>query len=479
MNAVETQTTGIFIVNAVTHEPDSCTFNLHAPDIVPVSGQEVVCYLDSTAGTVLFAGVIVSTTQYKLAPNVESTDRLYTYQVECQDYSKLLNQRLVIETYVSKKSDYIIADIVSQFTDAAFSFTTNNVERSRTITRVLFNYIPVAEALQQLADLLEWDWYIDSDKDIHFFEKETRSAPFVIDDTAVTTKINNFQVTPDYTQVRNRVYVRGGAEVSASSIPQAIEADGEARFWALSYDQTSSLSMKIDSVPQTVGVEYLNDDDGTYDFLWNSNEKYVRAGDFAPTATPTAGAVIEFTYNFKMPVIVRADNIASQVSIAAIEGGDGIYEDIIWDDSIDSKSVAQDRAIAEVNQFGNFLINGGFTTYESGFVAGQFVEIDVPNYEAYSGKYQIQRISITADGPNDELYMITFASTLYELKDFLLALVRGASRLKLAEDEMIDILKVLSESITVTDTLDSTELNAHPVKWGNPTTGIWNMFTWG
>jgi len=46
-------------------------------------------------------------------------------------------------------------------------------------------------------------------------------------------------------------------------------------------------------------------------------------------------------------------------------------------------------------------------------------------------------------------------------------------------DETVDVLSVADESITVTDTLDSTELNAHPVKWGNPTTGIWNMFTWG
>lgn len=480
VNAIETNTSGISIVNAITYEPDSCTFTLHAPDNVPLAGQEVFCYLNSTSGTVLFGGVIISVKQAKLGISIDSSIREYSYQVECQDFSKLLNQRLVIETYVSRKSDYIIADFVSSFTDSAFGFTTNNVEVSRTITRIVFNYIPVTEAIQQLADLLLWDWYVDSNKDIHFFEKESRSAPFVINDTAVVTTINNFQIVPDYTQVRNRVYVRGGTEVSAATKNQTWVADGEERIWSIKHNDTSNFSMTINTgggaVPVTIGTDYLDPDDGTYAYYFNSSEKYIRAGDGTPTATPGDGDILEATYNFRKPIIVRADNTASQTAIAIIEGGDGIYEDIIRDNSIDSTSIAQDRATAEVNQFGNATINGKFTTYESGFIAGQFVEVAVPGYETFDGNYQIQRVSINAAGPNDELYTVTFASTLYELKDFLLAIVKEFSRLKLRADEIVDVLKILSETITSTDSLTAVTLAAHPIKWGVPK---WGMTTWG
>ena len=476
---VETETSGINIVNAITHTPDICNFQLHDPSSVPQAGQEVICYVDSTSGTVLFAGTIYSSAKKKLAPNDVITDRVYTYIVECQDYSRLLNQRLVVETYASTNSKTIIDDIVANFTDSAHGFTTNNVATSRTLTRVVFNYIKVFDAISQLADLLEWDWYVDNDKDIHFFEKETRSAPFVINNDAVTNKINDLMVVPDYSQTRNRVFVRGGTEVSTGTKTQSWECDGEGRIWSIKHDDASGFSMTVGGAPVTVGTEYLNADDGTYAYYFNSNEKYVRAGDGSPTATPGAGVVIVATYNYRTPIIVQADNVGSQAAIAAIEGGDGIYESIIRDDSIDSTSLAQDRAVAEVNQFGNVMINGSFTTYETGFVVGQFVELDVPDYESYDGNYQIQRLSIVPHGPNMELYVIEFATTLYELKDFLLALVRGFSRLKLRSDEIVDVLKIVNETVTVTDSTPSTSLNAHPAVWGNPTMAIWDMFTWG
>jgi len=473
INGTEVKTTGIEISNELTHTPDTCSFVLHNPDTAPSAGQVVICRLDTSTGTVLFAGTIISTNQVKLAPHETPALRYYSYQVDCQDYTHLLNQRLVINAYVSKNSKEIIADIVTNFTDAAHGFTTTNVSTSRTITRIVFDYIPVVEAITQLADLLLWDWYVDSDKDIHFFERETISAPFLIDDTAVTTKINNFNITPDYTQLRNRCYVRGGTYKS-DYITQSIVADGQARFWTLAYEM-SDFTMTIGGAPVTSAVDFLYPDDGTYAYYWNSGEKYVRCGDFTPTATPAIGSVMAFTYKYKVPVIVRADNLASQTAIAAIEGGDGIYESIIRDDTIDNTTTAHDRANAEVIQYGDCQITGGFTTYESGFKAGQFVDISVSGYTALHGNYQIQRVVINAASPDDEFYQITFASTLYELKDFLLGLIRAQSRLKLREDEIVDILKIVNENITITES-HAISKTPHPVKWDE---FLWSMATWG
>ncbi len=478
INSIEVFTQGINISNNITHTPDTCSFTLLDPDNVPLAGQEVFCTVDNAAGTVLFAGVIVSAQTQTLVPNQTPANRKYAYSVSCQDFSRLLNQRLVIETYVSRKSDFIIDDIVTNFTNSAFGFTTNNVQVSRTLTRIVFNYIPVFDAIMALADLLEWDWYVDSDKDIHFFERETRSAPFNITDSVVASTVSNFQLKPDYSQVRNRVWVRGGTETSGPTTQEWV-ADGEARIWTLAYEP-SNLSFTIDvgggPVAKTSAVDFLNADDGTFQFYWNSKEKYIRAGDFTPTATPANGDILAATYNFETPVIVRTDNTDSQAAIVAIEGGDGIYEAIIRDETIDDTDVARDRGIAEVNQFGNVQINGSFSTVESGFEVGQFVNIDVNGYSDFTGNYQIQRVRIRPAGPYNELYTIEFASTLYELKDFLLSLVADRSRIKLRSDEVVDVLKVISESITVTDSIVSTTLKGHPVKWDQ---FIWNEFTWG
>jgi len=480
INAIETETTGINITQALTHTPDTCSFALHDPDNVPSAGQEVYCYLDSTSGTKLFGGVITTAIQSKLAPHDISTSREYTYHVECEDFTRLLDSRLVSAAYTSQKSDAIISDIVTNFTDAAHGFTENNVEVSRTITRIVFNYVPVSQALSDMADLLEWDWYVDYDKDIHFFERETRPAPFDIDDDAVRNTIDNFRINPDYSQIRNRVFVRGGYFLSDEYTDSWV-ADGESRVWATGYAPHEPSSLKVDGVANTYAIDYLNLDDGTYEFFWNYSERYIRCSEFgATTPTPGVGDVIEFKYKYEVPVIVQVDNILSQTAIAAIEGGDGIYESIIRDETIDSLNLAHERGLAEVNQFGNVQISGSFTTYESGFAEGQFVNISVPGYESFAGKYQIRRVSIQPFGPNAEYYTVEFAVTLYELKDLLLSLVRDRSRIKLRADETVDIFKIITESITVTETSIDTYKYTHPVKWG-PTAeqSRWNEFTWG
>jgi len=475
INGSTVETSGLRIVQALTHSPDTCSFTLYAPDTVPEAGQEVYCYLDSTSGDVLFGGVIVSVTQAKLAPNEIPSNRLFKYIVECQDFSRVLDRHLVANSYSSKNSAEIIDDIITNYVDTSFGFTTNNVETSRTITRVVFNYIPVSQAISELADLLNWDWYVDYSKDIHFFEKESRPAPFSIDDDAVNNKIDNLQIIPDYSQVRNRVYVRGGYYLSSEYTDKWV-ADGQSRIWALGYSPHEPSSLTINGTPKTFAVDHLYPDDGTYEFFWNYSEKYLRCAENpGTTPTPSSGDVIEFKYKYEVPIIVRVDNTVSQAAIAALEGGNGIYESIIRDETIDSLELAHDRGLAEVNQFGNVQINGSFTTYESGFKQGQYIDFSVSGYESFHGKYQVQRVTIVPEGPHAERYTVEFATTLYELKDFLLSLVRDRTRLKLREDETVDILKVINESITVTDSV-SLSLEAHPTKWGVPQ---WGFATWG
>ncbi len=66
-----------------------------------------------------------------------------------------------------------------------------------------------------------------------------------------------------------------------------------------------------------------------------------------------------------------------------------------------------------------------------------------------------------------------------DIVDLVLKLVRQQNQVETREDSVIRILKSHSESMTIIDTSTFTSLNAHPVKWGDPTTGKWDLFTWG
>lgn len=63
------------------------------------------------------------------------------------------------------------------------------------------------------------------------------------------------------------------------------------------------------------------------------------------------------------------------------------------------------------------------------------------------------------------------ARQIFSLDDLLAELIRQDERIVSPENEQIDILKTLSESVTVSETSITTSKGTHPQKWGT--------FKWG
>jgi len=459
------QTTGISISNVATSNPDSATFALINPAEKPEVGQEVIITLDAT-GEVLFGGIIVSVQESIFALDTPQ------YQVTASDYQRLLDRKLVAKSYEDKTCKEIIEDLVASFTDPAVGFTTGNVETGRVINKINFNYVPVSSCIKDLASLVKYEWYVDENKDIHFFQREKNFAPVQIDDTALESVIERFSITPDYSQVRNRITVRGGFELS-DYYTETITADGSQRTFVLAYPP-HDLSMKQGGVSKSIGVEFLNEDDGTYDYIMNYNEKVVKCSEYpGKTATPPEGTAMEFTYKYQKPVIVFVNDYESQAAIAAVEGGDGVYEHIVKDETLASSSEAHDRALIELNSYADPVVSGSFQTRVHGFRAGQTIVINRAGQD-FNGSYQIQSVEITCRGGIVE-YAVSFASNQYDLIDYLRSLAMKLNRVELREDEVIDLVEKIDEVILIEDSLTVT-LNPNVIRWGS---AKWGFAIWG
>lgn len=473
VNSTSVYTEKLHIENVITSSPDFAYFTMVNPAFTPSAGHSVLIYRNSTSN-ILFGGQITSVKQQQIAPNQNVADIDYSYDIMAVDYQILLNERLVANTYEDKTCYEIVSDLVDTFTESAHGITYNNVDTGPTIEDIRWNYIKAQDCIKELADLVNFEWYVDSDKDIHFFQKETISAPFAINDNALKEYIFDFSITPDYTQVRNRVYVRGGYYLS-SSYTESFLADGAQRIFPLGFAPHAPTVLTVGGVAKTFALDHLNPDDGTYDYYWSYTEQYLRCGDGTPTATPGNGVTVAFTYQYEIPIIVRADNETSQDAIAAIRGGDGVIEHIIRDDSISSREIAHDIALADGNLFGNVSINGSFTTYEHDFQAGQYIQLDLTGYESYDGNYQIKRVTIKSLGNNVLIYNVEFGTTLYELRDLLNHFLKAEKRYRVRVEDTVDILKIDEEIITVTDIVSYIKKDTHPTKWG---TRKWGRFTW-
>ena len=453
------------ITDVLTVEVDTCTFRLldSTGSSKPIVGQEVLVFYKETSSStpeIRFAGYITEVPQSQFAQGK------YVYEVMCVDYTQELNKHLVVETYERQTAGYIIKDIISKYAKTLGSFY---VQDGPIITFKAFNYKYPMECLEELAGLTGYDWYVDYERNVHFFIDTTTDASLELNETASTGEFKELVVTVMKEELQNTITVRGGFEFSALFTQEKV-ADGTQDSFALRYKSFSPISVFVDIgggyVQKTLGID--NIDTSGVDFIYNAAEKVVKNLDYAVL---TAGHKLKVTYRYKKPILALIDDDASIELMKQLEGGDGVYEGpLIVDETIETKKQAQDRGHATLNQYSNPLIEGSFITTQFGYKSGQLLTINLPS-RGINAQYLIRQVSATSLGMGNFEYEVTFGTTLKGLTEYLIQLHKASSpefertgeilaRLKIAPDDgyaIADSGLAYSKRNTTTD----------PYKWSN------------
>jgi len=429
---------GFRVEQVLTQAVDTCNFRIR--DIQLTEGQEIVVYDDATK---LFAGVI---DRVKLIDT--DRDGYKIYECSCQDYTYMLDRKLVVETYENKSADWIVKDIIAKYGGGVF--TTNNVKSGApTVEYIAFDYRLVSECFKELADYVAWDFFVDYDKDIWFFNPADEASPasMMLEAGANFRKLRH---DIDTQGLRNRVYVRGGTMLS-DPWTYEIKADGAAHAWVLPH-KPHDLSMTVGETPVTVGIENVHDE-ADYDYMMNFQEKYVRCS--TQTTTPAQGATLAFTYKYGIDVITMVEDIASQQAIAAVQGGDGVYEHVIVDDSLTTIDAAEAAGNADLREHANPRVRGSFETEMGGWQTGQLLTIDLPS-RGITGTFLVQKVGITPLTGTAWTYKIEYGGRLLGIADYLQALWKAQQKKKLNETTVLHKFTYSQETVQIADEFETT-----------------------
>ena len=189
------------VENVLTKQVDTCYFtieNYEGKTYKPDIEDDVKIYRD---GVLIFGGNI------KRITDKIRTDKILVFEIECADYTRLMDKKRVAVIYTNKTVNEIITDLKNRYFP---DFTVNNVACTVVINYIVFNYEIPSQCFNRFAALTGYDWYIDYEKDIHFFLKGSNSAPFNLDDTGAKYVFNSLNLNRDTSQLRNAIYVRGG-----------------------------------------------------------------------------------------------------------------------------------------------------------------------------------------------------------------------------------------------------------------------------
>jgi hypothetical protein len=427
------------IEQVLTSQVDVCSFQVRGEQ--PTEGEDVQV-IDSELGT-LFAGVI---DKVELAQDIWGQEQVW--KVECSDYTAILDRKLVVETYENMAADAIVRDIIAKYGGGVF--TTNNVrEGAPTIEYLTLDYKRPSEALKEIADYVGWDFYVDYNKDVWFFNpaSEAAPAPMVLEPGGY---FRNLKHTIDTQGLRNRVYVRGGTMLS-DPWTYEVKADGSARAWVLPH-KPHDITVKVGGVTKTCGIENVHDE-SQFDFMMNFEEKYVRCS--AQTPTPASGTTLSFTYRYDIDVITMVEDVASQQAIAAVQGGDGVYEHVIVDDSLTTIDAAEAAGNADLREHANPQVKGSFETEVPGWAPGQLVTINLPD-RGIIGTFLVQKVTITPATHTLWTYRVEYGGRLLGIADWLQALWKAQQKKKLNETALLHKFHYGAETAKVTDEVQGT-----------------------
>lgn len=429
------------LTEVLTKEPDMLEFKIKNYDTKtykPSLSDEVILY-DTDGTTKIFGGYVIETREEVVA--------LIRYlSVRCKDYTHTLDRKLVSKTYTNQTANAIIADIVSTYVESGF--TTTNVDAVDVVDKIAFNYLSVSQSLQKLSETLgDYDWYVDPNKDIHFFKEGVRSAPFNLTDTSGNFFWNTLKLSNNTHQIRNKIIIRGGDTIGTSFTDKKI-ADGTQRTFFVGYNLDSLVVEKaLAATPTTFSTLTVGNDgtdsENSYDVLYNPNNGLIR---FRDNNKPAINDVVRWTGNPIYPLVTEKSELAS---IALY----GEFQYVIVDKTIKSKDAASQRADAELKKYAYQYNNGTFGTTTSGLKTGQTININSA-IRGVNRDYKITRIITKLRTPTTYHYQVDLlASEDVGMVDVLnKLLVKNVSdQIEIGENEVVDRIYSIPEELTMSE----------------------------
>jgi hypothetical protein len=457
----------VVIEDTLNDKANTCTFALidRSNSGAPATDDEIIIQIDDD--NKIFAGYIIGVQLNKQSNGV------LTYQVNCTDYTYILDRYLAHRSYEDETDAEIITDLISRYC-VGLGVTTTNVIEGVTVNSIKFNYVQISQAIRKIAQLTGRNWYIDYDKDVHYFPQTTDPAPFNIESGA--NEYSNLNISKDTSQLKNRVYVRGGTKLSDPTT-YSVKGDGAARQFPLP-DKPHDVTITVNGVAKTLGIK--NVDTTGYQYYLNFQEKYIEQDSGLSVLATTDTLAVTYTYD--IPILVAVEDTASIAE-------NGVKEFAIFDKSINTTQAARDRASAELTDYANDIIEGSFTTETPGFRSGQYININLSEYDV-DDDYIVQKVVARSLGAGKYVYTISIASskTMGIIK-FLIGLLEANKNLiELDDNEVVDELlqvqdSLLSDSLTDLLTIDSSgayftwctdSLQSTPI-----TRARWDLFQWG
>jgi hypothetical protein len=453
--------------------------------LIPAFSDDIKLYDPSG---IIFGGTV---TQVEKTIRKQQGGILINALITVTDYGFQLDSQLVKNSYVNTDAADILAHLVNNYGPVGITFdVTSFVQRGVIVSTISFNYQQVTQCIQQLAQQIGWDWYVDPDKAVHFFfattetgSSEYNPAPIVIDDTSGGLEWSSLDIDVQITNMKNDIFVIGGtfakqfvdSPVAGANPPEytpkdVYTTDGVRYVFPLAYRYNyDTLGVFLDGVGNAVGIDQQQNP-ADYQVMYNSSGPFL-----VFPSPPPSGKTLKVTGIAQVPIIVRKKNDASITAY-------GDYQASVINSQVTSTAQALALAEAQITLYGHPIYDVKFSTTTTGLRVGQIIMLNSAAYGVANYPLVIKRIEATPQTPLALRYQVeAIGSDVVTMNDVLSNLIQQANQNTTVNDSTV--IQVFqdggSETIHMNDSVSASSTPHLTFKWGpSANNSKWGFATW-
>lgn len=368
---------------------------------------------------------------------------------------------VVDEVEVDVSGSQTLRDIVLSIVEtelAGEGISADEVQDGPQISRAVFNYVPISRAFEELSKITGLYWMVDFNKVLHFKETGTDQAPF--DFGPANRHYRADGRTEDRSRYRNKQYVRGGLDITASQT-EAFSGNSKLQTFPTRYPIAEAPKVRLNGAPQTVGIRGV---DTGADWYWQKNTATVTQDE---DGTPISSSdELLVTYRGYVPILMSLQDDASIAERQDKEGGTGIYESVDTDQSIESQNLAFEKAAGLLRKYDRMIENVQLETDRDGLAPGQQIGIEDADIDA-DGDWLIESVGISdvSPGLDDARTGERLRYRVRAIKGevvgsdlaFFRQLAEGGKDLVIRENEVVPQLASQQDDVLVTDSASAVE----------------------
>ena len=284
---------------------------------VPQCGH-VVLLTETGSGTRHFGGRVATCEEQE---HLQGGDE-FLYELTCVDFTIDFDFELIQHDFIPVGATQSAQDVARELVGrVGRGFTSNNVVGDVQVGQVRGDLDPPSQIISQLSESIEHQWYIDYNRDLHFFFVRDVAGPIPFVDFDVDTEhIRELVIEENWEQVKNHLFLDGAKSKSSNTDNIKVDGDGTIKFIPLNYEpwDLASFTVTVNAIPQVILLDGIDGVAG--DGQGAAGEVYLCIDNWGmrfPDNFPVAdGDPIDISYSFGENPIIE---VIDPVSIALLK----------------------------------------------------------------------------------------------------------------------------------------------------------------